>query len=319
MNYNETLAAKKKIESELFETSGVFAVGIGLDSEKGDNEYKIIVYTTKESSVETLKARALSLNENLTIDYVVQSAPTNDILYLNDEGKEEYHVYNQSGKEITYTPPSKDFNKYNPIIGGIQLYLHEKSTGWFGTLGTIVQSKDKSDTKKYILSNRHVLSKKELGCFQPDGANRNIIGKVVFDTDFPNTDAALAVLNDNIEFGNKLIQDVGEISGWTKVDSSILGKRVLKRGRTTLVTEGTIKSISVRIKIGDVFRDDCVIVAADTGTLFSTSGDSGSPVVLKENHKLVGLHFAGNSTLGGTSIFCTIENVFNNLNIQLID
>lgn len=317
MNYNDALAAKNEIEADLFETPGVFAVGIGLDSINGEDEYKVVVYSTEASAVRELQARNLSPNNNLSIDYVVQQAPSNDILYLNEKGEEEYHVYNQSGKEITYTPPSKDYNKYNPLIGGIQLYLCDKSE-WFGTLGTIVQSKTPSDNKKYILSNRHVLGRKDLQCYQPDGSKRNIIGTVVYDTDFPNTDAALAVLNDNIEWGNNLIQDVGEISGWAKIDKSLLKKRVLKRGRTTLVTEGTIKTISARVKIDNIYRDDCVIVAADPDTLFSTSGDSGSPVVLKEDNRLVGLHFAGNSTLGGISIFCAIENVFKNLNIQLI-
>lgn len=318
MNYNDALTLKKRLETDIFENPGVFAVGIGLDSSNDENDYKIVVYSTEESTVKALKARDLSPNNISSIDYVVQQAPSNDILYINEKGEEEYHVYNQSGTEISYTPPNKDFNKYNPLIGGIQLYLGENGSGWFGTLGTIVQSKTPSDTKRYLLSNLHVFSRKGLQCFQPDGANRNIIGKVVCDNDFPNTDAALAALNDNIEWGNNLIQDVGEISDWVKVDTSLLGKRVLKRGRTTLVTEGTINTVSTRVKVSGVYRDDCVIVAADSGTLFSTSGDSGSPVVLKEDNKLVGLHFAGNSTIGGISIFCAIENVFNNLNIQLI-
>lgn len=317
MNYSETLAYKKRIEADLFETPGIFAVGIGLDSKSGEDEYKIVVYSTKKSAVQALRLSDVSNNDNISIDYIIQSAPSNDILYLNEKGEEEYHVYNQSGSEIAYTPPCKDFNKYNPLIGGIQLYLRDNN-GWFGTLGAIVQSKTPSDTKKYLLSNHHVFCRKGLQCFQPDGNNRNVIGKVVFDTDFSNTDAALAVLNDNIEWGNNLIQDIGEISDWAKAEKSILGKRVLKRGRTTLVTEGTINTISTRIKIGNIYRDDCVIVKADPDSLFSASGDSGSPVILKENHKLVGLHFAGNNTFGGISVFCAIENVFNNLNVKLI-
>lgn len=315
MNYNEALTAKKSIESDLFETPGVFAVGIGAESE---GNYKLIVYSTEEYNVSALRSRGTSLAGDIPIDYKISPAPSNDILYVDDNGKEEYNVYNQSGQEIAYTPPHRDYNKYTPLIGGIQLYLCE-NTGWYGTLGAIVQSKDPSDTQKYILSNHHVLPKKGLQCFQPDRANRNLIGKVVIDTEYPDTDAALAVLNDNVECGENLIQDIGAIQDWAKIEGSLIGKRVLKRGRTTLVTEGTIETIAARVKVSGIYRNDCVIVRADSGSLFSTSGDSGSPVVLKENYKLVGLHFAGNSTLGGTSIFCTIENVFKNLNIRLIN
>ena len=92
----------------------------------------------------------------------------------------------------------------------------------------------------------------------------------------------------------------------------------MKRGRTTFLTEGTIEVIHGKFKIGDdIIRVDCVAIRADEGKHFSQGGDSGSPVVSCEDNKLIGLHFAGNGAKGGISVFCTIENVFQNLAVKL--
>jgi hypothetical protein len=144
----------------------------------------------------------------------------------------------------------------------------------------------------------------------------NVIGKVSKAQPFSDTDAALAVVSESNVCAN-VIENLGTIRDFEILRASDIGKRVLKRGRTTGVTEGTIEAIGITVppEIGNI--TDCVTVRAKYGELFSNSGDSGSPVILSGIQKLVGLHFASNREYGGVAYFCKIDNVFRNLGVKL--
>lgn len=160
------------------------------------------------------------------------------------------------------------------------------------------------DNNLYMLSNLHVLETVGLAVSQPLSGRENIVGMVSKATDFIDTDAALAIVNAPDDAAVNVIEEIGRVSQTTDLTSADLGQRMIKRGRTTGLTEGTLESIGGTFKVGDVYRHDCACVRADAGTLFSDRGDSGSPVILKGNGRLAGLHFAGNQKLGGISIFC---------------
>lgn len=89
------------------------------------------------------------------------------------------------------------------------------------------------------------------------------------------------------------------------------GDRVLKVGRTTGLTRGTITDIATIV--GPIayapgicwFRRSLTIEGID-GTQFSDKGDSGSAIILEATNEVVGLLYAGN---GRQTYACPIESV----------
>ena len=109
---------------------------------------------------------------------------------------------------------------------------------------------------------------------------------------------------------DETILDKGKPKG---VATPVIGMKVKKSGRTTGLTTGIVKATGVTIQIqysrlGSVYLKDCMLLSN-----MSAGGDSGS-AVLDENDNVIGLIFAGNSTI---SIACDINNVFDALKIQL--
>lgn len=296
MTWEESKAAKETYEKDLLSIEGVYAVGIGESTEEKGG-YEIYIYTEKKQYAEKIVNTL-----DMEAPYRIWEGPAfqPDILYVKD-----------------LDALSSDEGRYRPMIGGIQLFLQDNTGAWLGTLGTFVKSKNNTDQGLYLLSNLHVLKEKGLATCQPYYGKENVIGMVARAEDFPNTDAALAMVNRTDDAAVNIIEGIGRVTEERNLGQEDIGKRVIKRGRTTGLTEGTVESIDTTVSVSGSLKYDCVVVRADSGKLFSNSGDSGSPVVLKEENKLVGLHFAGNKALGGTSIFCKIENVFNNLDVKL--
>jgi len=93
------------------------------------------------------------------------------------------------------------------------------------------------------------------------------------------------------------------------------GMAVVKSGRTTGVTEGTIRAtdVTVRIQLGDlgagVFTDQVIT------TPMAQPGDSGSLVLTKDSHRAVGLLSAGSDQ---ATVFGKWKNVSDLLNVRLL-
>jgi len=89
------------------------------------------------------------------------------------------------------------------------------------------------------------------------------------------------------------VLDIGVITGEAEF---ILGETVIKSGRTTGVTQGTVGQLEVmaNVQMGDgkvaIFEDQVMITTSN----FSAPGDSGS-AILNQDKKIVGLLFAGGS------------------------
>lgn len=103
------------------------------------------------------------------------------------------------------------------------------------------------------------------------------------------------------------VEDIGIPSGIYS-GSSLLDKKVIKSGRTTCVTKGTIKQIDLTIEIAyDTFlgiiptkiarfKEQIMIESPDGGPRFSDGGDSGSVVFVDDDsNKVCGLLFAGDT------------------------
>jgi hypothetical protein len=180
-----------------------------------------------------------------------------------------------------------------------------------GTLGSLV--KDNTGVQ-YILSNNHVLGlagKATAGddVSQPGLIDNNCqVHTVVADfTTAPalstGVDAAIAQLRPGMMDGTGAIEDIGTISSVVKAPT--VGLSVVKSGRTTGFTTGTISSISTTVSVrypkscggngGTLFTfTNQVVINSST---FSAGGDSGSLIVTNNNcHQPVALLFAGSST-----------------------
>lgn len=301
MNYDELKNYLEDHAEEIMRQTGAHIVGIGKNA---DGEDVLDIYVEKQPTDQGTGElqKLLTGSVRIPFRYVVEEPVKNDILYLSD-----------------YETERLDYGRYRPLIGGIQLYLRKENSAWIGTLGTFVKSKDKMNDKLYLLSNKHVLDTVGLSVCQPLFGGENTIAIVCKVDEFNNTDAALAEVQDPSNVAINTIEEIGKVTEIRSITQKDVGKKVVKRGRTTERTVGTIENAYAVVKVSGIIRYDCVVVRANQGELFSSPGDSGSPVVMQGEGKLVGLHFAGNAELGGTSIFCKIDNVFNNYNIELPD
>jgi len=303
--YDEVKSVLDKYEDALLSYQRVHAVGIGYKEVDGirTDELEIIVYVHANTSVEKyVEAEHVPLEiEGIPVEFIAETEPMLDVLPV------AYEIVRPT-----------DQARYRPLVGGIQIFLNYYRSEWVGTVGTFVKSKDPSDDHLYILSNQHVLKADGLTVFQPRPGVLNLVGSTTVTQEFPDADAGLALVNDPSDVDVNMIEDIGLVNETHDVTVDDLSKRVRKRGRTTLLTEGTIEAINVAINlVGGTRQYDCVRVRADEGELFSSPGDSGSCVVLVEDNALVGLHFAGNGIAGGASFFSKIGNVFDNLNVEL--
>lgn len=100
------------------------------------------------------------------------------------------------------------------------------------------------------------------------------------------------------------VHELGEAVGFKEPK---LGMKVCKRGRTTLLTYGTVTAIGVSADVGGYqaiytchFADQ-VAIEADEGK-FSDAGDSGSAILTPNEHYLVGLLFAGGTDSHGHDV-----------------
>ena len=184
-----------------------------------------------------------------------------------------------------------------------------------GTLGALVTK----NGSLYILSNNHVLGRADKASQGEDVSQPGLIDSgcrvssesivADFSEAAPlgqkNVDAALAAVKPGQVDPNGSILDIdGPISNiWEKTPT--VGRAVMKSGRTTGFTMGSISSISTDVNVqyqsgcgsGKKFTisyNDQIVIG---GSGFSAGGDSGSLIVSNDSCKRpVGLLFAGSST-----------------------
>lgn len=182
-----------------------------------------------------------------------------------------------------------------------------------GTLGALVT---KNGTP-YVLSNNHVLGRADKALGGEDVSQPGLIDSgcrvpsELFVADFSeaaplgqkNVDAALAAVRAGQVDTNGSILDIGPISSlW---ETPTLSQAVMKSGRTTGFTTGSVSSISTDVNVQyqsgcgsgkkfTIFYNDQIVIG---GSGFSAGGDSGSLIVSNDSCKRpVGLLFAGSST-----------------------
>ncbi|WKA13201.1 hypothetical protein VitviT2T_030528 [Vitis vinifera] len=233
-------------------------------------------------------------------------------------------------KEQYYTEIMDDLRGGDPCIGsGSQV----ASQDGFGTLGAIVRSQT-GNRQVGFLTNRHVAvnldypSQKMFHPLPPTLGPGVYLGAVERATSFitddlwfgifaginPETfvraDGAFIPFADDFDMSTitTLVKGVGEIGDVKKIDlqspmNSIIGKQVVKVGRSSGLTTGTIFAYALEYidERGMCLLTDLIVVGENQQT-FDLEGDSGSLIVLTgqdgEKARPIGIIWGGNGNRG---------------------
>ena len=196
-----------------------------------------------------------------------------------------------------------------PVVCGVSVGHSDVDAA--GTLGCLVER----EGYHYILSNNHVLANSNEAIpgdavIQPGGIDggtspENDIAtlepycEINFSGDANDIDAAIAQVGAaNQTLVSPEIIDIGTPSSTLCLAS--FGQIVLKSGRTTGPTVGTVEDISGDFWVGygneSAWFEDQIVVRSVDANPFSAPGDSGSLIVDKYTLEPVALLFAGNNS-----------------------
>lgn len=321
MTFEEAKKRKEELEKTMIEIPGVHGIGIGLTPESTEREFSIYIDVDTKEAAEKVSTVVRKMNRSDDdIICKMEPAPTHHIGIVSEEEQETDH----NGPDACLSDDEliPDRSRYRPVPGGVSISAKK---GYYGTFCTFVISKDENDDRLYMLSNKHVFATIGNMVCQPVYDKGNRVGTVVRHADYTTQDAAIAEFTADRSNGSEnTIQDYGKIGGYRALTQDDLGKYVIKRGARTRYTKGKIENIlyTTYLVDGSVVYD-CVKIAALDQTptekyVYSKSGDSGSPVIMEDEEKLVRLHFAGPASDSGEyGICCKITNVFDSLNIML--
>ena len=294
----EILDAKLKVENALLNQTGSYA-GVGAQIK----EDVVTVYLRNDTEQAKKKAYDL-IGSNKANGHSIRFISSGNITALSCPTS--YTAYNR------------------PICGGNSCG-HTKIGA--GTLGGLVY--DATSKKLLGLSNNHVLAASStynnpqavIGdtIFSPGLLDSSGIqypfGKLYKYVPMNSTtnnfvDCALVEPDSVIDLNPEII-GLGIPQGW---EYSEEGMRLIKSGRTSGITEGTIidKYATLEIDYGGI-----IIKMSDTIVTGKTAdpGDSGAFALNKYNNKVVGLLFAGSSEI---TCYNRIENVMNALDILIL-
>lgn len=306
-----SLASARNVDS-----AGVLGVGISAGSIPG--EQSLVVYVESEANEDQVRREI--------VDTMGIQAASSDTLSVEIEvtGPVEAYTTNRS--------------KFRPAPGGVSVG-HFRITA--GTIGGWARGNGRRSRRQLMVSNNHVLANSNSGSFgdsiiQPGRADGGV-----------NTADRIAILERfvRINFAAGATNFVDCATGWcwptrvrrdhvyhrggTTARFFRIGNNVIqpsvnmvvgKTGRTTDLTQGTIRAtgVSVNVNFGAAgvahFRDQFTVRSTNANT-FSAGGDSGSFVwQWRRGLPPVGLLFAG----GGGTTFCNrLSRVVSALDIRL--
>jgi hypothetical protein len=178
-----------------------------------------------------------------------------------------------------------------------------------GTLGALLTD----GTTQYILSNNHVLGRSDQAVAGDDVSQPGLIDSncnvatVVGDFTVAsplgsNVDAAIAQLRPGTMDSTGFVEDIGVPS--SSAIAPTVGLSVVKSGRTTGFTTGSIGSINTSVTVqyqrgcggGKKFNVSYTGQVVINSSTFSAGGDSGSVIFSNSGKNPVALLFAGSST-----------------------
>jgi hypothetical protein len=269
--------------------------GVGLTAGKAPDDFRIALRVQDEKLLGSAQLEAVieKVNGEADVEYVGVLEPF-------------------AAKPPSPTPPT---NRVRPLVPGCS--ISSTATVSAGTLGCFVEDQDGT----YVLSNSHVVADfgaaaPGLAIVQPgklDGGNdpADVIGGLargvpVDPTALNVADAALVRVDENGI--DPTVPGIGRPTS-TPPDPDV-GDRVAKRGRTTDVTTGSVRSINMNLKVlwpnDPVEFADLVEIESDhSGTDFAAAGDSGSLIVIAGDVAPLALLVAGGTANGRTLVYGT--------------
>lgn len=318
----------------------VHATGVGVrkDKEKpGADDFVIKVYffdkenMAAASSVPLLSSKVGGVDvdfEHLPIQvaYAKKRSPRKPGVATRPKGGGAKGPKAQDG-------PAEHQQHVRPVVGGVE--IGPLGGDYVGTLGCFVRRGSDQSGPVFVLSNNHVLANVNrftLGTqfTQPFSADAGDVIASLSDFEqihFPSPgsqprnviDAAIAGVTDQsqITLGTMLNID-NYVPG---ILAPRPGMAVIKSGRTTGVTRGTIRAIRVRgvqVNYGSQQNpiiatfDNAITITGDEGSAFSNPGDSGSVILDQESGNAVALLFAGD---GATTTACDIAAACSRFNV----
>lgn len=309
---DELVAIKERVEAQFLGAPGVTGIDVGYKEVGGQRTEQVAI-----------RVHVAEKTDNIPDDQRVPAeieGVVTDVL----ERRYELHVLTQ---QVTTVTPQADTTHYATLQGGISMGPSRTINGFIfaGTLGAIVI--DNATKQHAALTNFHVAcvdNTFHIGdrMVQPSRIDTGVVptdefGSLLRETLSGDVDGAVI----SIDAGRSSlcqIVDIGLVRGTT---AATLGMAVRKRGRTTLLTYGSVDGVSgsVNIDYGDGIGvrtlTNQISIATDTtrNPLFSDHGDSGSMIV-NDSGFVVGLLFAG----AGTSTLANpIAAVLSELNISM--
>jgi hypothetical protein len=292
------LQAKELSKQDLLNIPGVSGVGVSSGSAPRINIY--VVEKTPEleakipTSIEGVETRIIETGQ-ITAFQLLET--------------EELATYETSRTQ-----------KSRPFFPGMSVANIGATAGTYGYL-----VRDNVTGRLGILSNAHVLTSdpskstmEDYRVTQPGpydgGTNRDVVGSTVRwiplnPFGINSVDCALALLDNEADVSSDII-GIGPVVG---IEEPKQGMGIVKSGRTTGVTEGTILDINADVKVGykgftAQFENQVIC------TSMAEPGDSGSLCVNKANRNAVALLFAGSPTI---TIVTPISRVMGSLNVSL--
>lgn len=289
---SDAQALKKKFADQILQDGNVSSVGVGVDDD--GNEVMVIGVKHKTQALSSVPD---SLSEG--DDYVIQEVGE--------------FVPETVGAHVV--PQADRKTRHRPVPGGVSVG-HESVTA--GTTSYLLSD----GSTQYTASNNHIYAAINQGqqgdpILQPGSA------------DGGTGDDQSATLVDYVPIENGVTVDVAWASQDVEHTTELLGvgkpagepRRVevgdvlVKSGRTTGVTEGTVQQVNVSVDVN--FGDPGIIRMEDqiiTGDM-SDPGDSGSAALIKGEGVPGGLLFAGSTS---ATVLNQAVNVESETNLSIV-
>ena len=289
-NYDDIIKARESVEKTWLGWSNVHGVGIGCKTVNNQKTEEIAICVLTEKKLPENEVRADELLPRRVGGFPVDVVETPR--FRQEAANEE---------------------RYRPCPGGAQIEVGDG----LGTVGGFVRSTNQGENDYYALSCFHVLEPVGEKVYQ---SKWSILHPYRFATTSrggysTDADAAIAKLDDNG------YADYGTVFGANEARTAlgparapVLNEGVRKYGRTTRLTQGTIKIIALTVRIGGrLFYNQFQTDPANPYPRFSEPGDSGSLVVSDNGlQEVIGLHAGGN---GFSGFAAEITRVLAGLNI----
>lgn len=293
----------------------VHATGVGVRNNitnPGKNDFVIKVYMFDQSDVSSASRAPLLSTPLQGVEIDVEYLPVQVAFGAKKSGGTRI----PKAKALAGNP-SQHQARRRPVPGGVE--IGPLGGSFVGTLGCFVRRGAGGNGPLFVLSNNHVLSNVNqfpIGTrfTQPFSANSADVIATLSEFEpirFPAPgsqprnviDAAIAAVSDPTQVVLGKMLNIPNVS--PKLLAPRPGMAVTKAGRTTGVTNGTIRAIRVRgvqVNYGTLQNpiiatfDNAITITGAGGTAFSKPGDSGSVILDMASGRPVALLFAADST-----------------------